>query len=354
MSWLRKLSETVFCGCSPAQLEEEEMNTSVSDDRKKGHMVENEGVDDSEHNLFVEDASFDFSLVRKGADNTIATEKVMKKILKNVSPAVRRIYKVNGPFKYCIEDWYNLGLDKEELVWEEDYNTSSSYCGELRKGTHVKEGKGVYLNEQGDLYEGFFKHGRQYGKGRMIFHNNSLYQGDFKNGVPHGFGIFIDCESGGMRKAEFKQGKIHGEGIEKWADGTTFKGFYRKGKKSGFGVFRWGDGSSYEGDLEKDLLHGLGTLTMSDGRKYEGHFADNNMDGEGTFYWPDGRKYVGSYKDGKKHGKGKMMFPDGQEYYGEWVEGEVNGSAFITDESGKKTKQYVEKGEIIRKLTNLF
>lgn len=76
------------------------VNTSGSDDRKKGLMVENEGVNDSEHNLFVEDASFDFSLVRKGADKTITTEKVMKKILKNVSPAVRRIYKVNGPYKY--------------------------------------------------------------------------------------------------------------------------------------------------------------------------------------------------------------------------------------------------------------
>lgn len=76
------------------------VNTSGSDDRKKGRMAENEGVDDSEHNLFVEDASFDFSLVRKGADKTIATEKAMKKILKNVSPVVRKIYKVNGPFKY--------------------------------------------------------------------------------------------------------------------------------------------------------------------------------------------------------------------------------------------------------------
>ncbi|CAI2373185.1 unnamed protein product [Moneuplotes crassus] len=329
------------------------MDTELLEENKKGAMSSNEKVDDHRVSLFVKDmgGSFDFDLNRPEADKTITSSSVMSKILKNASEEVKRIYKKYGQYKYSIYDWYNLGLDKDDLVEEQDF---SSYCGEVRKGTQVREGKGVSLGSQGDLYEGFFKHGRQYGKGRMIFHNNTLYQGDFKNGVAHGFGIFIDCESGGMRKAEFKQGKIHGEGIEKWADGTTFKGFYRKGKKSGFGVFRWADGSSYEGDLQKDELNGLGTLKMPDGRKYEGHFENSNMHGEGTFYWPDGKRYVGSYRNGQKHGRGKMMFPDGQEYYGEWVDGDVTGDTFITDENGKKTKQYVEKGEVIKNLTNLF
>lgn len=102
---------------------------------------------------------------------------------------MKALYKENGPFKYSVYEWYSLGLDKDNL---KEMTDTQKYCGDTRKDSKVKEGKGVFLTPEGNLYEGFFKHGRQYGKGRILYSANALYQGDWKNGAPHGFGIYID------------------------------------------------------------------------------------------------------------------------------------------------------------------
>lgn len=201
-------------------------------------------------------------------NKTIIDKKSMTDILSKCSERVTEIFWNYGPFKYTDNDWYALGLQKSDL----EGKVSETYIGQVRKGTSIKEGRGVNISSEGNLYEGFWKHGKQYGKGRMIYASNALYQGDWKNSQHQGLGIYIDCESGGKRKSEYKKGRAHGEGIEQWPDGTTFIGNYRNGLKNGFGSFKWGDGSSYDGNMNNDLLEGLGTLSMGDGRKYEGYF----------------------------------------------------------------------------------
>ena len=295
-------------------------------------------------------SEFDFSLERPGATKFILNKKQYNQILENADETLKEIFESYGPFKYSDDDWYTLGLSKSDLQAQ----ISDKYIGQVRKGTDIKEGKGVSISKRGDFYEGFWKDGKHNGKGRMIYAANALYQGDWKDGRSQGFGIYYDLESGGKRKSEFKNGKCHGDGIEQWPEGTTFKGSYKNGMKEDFCVFKWADGSSYSGNIHQDKLEGLGTLKMEDGRKYEGYFENNKMHGEGTFTWPDGKKYIGSYYEGQKHGKGKLVWPDGREYYGEWIDGKAEGEAIVTDETGMKMKKFVEKGEIREERLSLF
>lgn len=297
-----------------------------------------------------------FTLNIPGNTKYLIDKEMMRRPLGHVSDTVFNLFSKFGQFKYRKSDWKALGLDKKNLETTKliKYKNDSYYYGQLRKGTDVKEGRGVFVTEDGSLYEGFWKHGKQYGKGRMIYTSNAIYQGDWKSGEYHGLGIYIDCDSGGMRKSQHKKGKAHGEGIELWPDGTTYKGQYKAGQKAGYGIFKWADGTHYQGGMKNDMLEGLGTLDLADGRKYEGTFKESKMHGEGTFTWPDGKKYVGAYVDGKKHGMGKLQWPDGKEYFGEWIDGKVHGEAMFKDEKGRKSKHLIDKGKFKKQFTKLF
>lgn len=41
---------------------------------------------------------------------------------------------------------------------------------------------------------------------------------------------------------------MNGDGVESWADGSSYNGAFKNGMKEGFGVYTWGDGSIYSGE----------------------------------------------------------------------------------------------------------
>ena len=49
-------------------------------------------------------------------------------------------------------------------------------------------GKGKYINKNGDIYEGEFKDNKYNGYGKMIYKNGDKYEGQWKNGKKHGEG----------------------------------------------------------------------------------------------------------------------------------------------------------------------
>ena len=57
--------------------------------------------------------------------------------------------------------------------------------------------------------------------------------------------------------------------------------------------------SVYEGDWKDGKRHGKGTYKYADGRVYEGDWKDDNKHGKGTFKSPDGGVYEGDWKDDK-------------------------------------------------------
>ena len=48
------------------------------------------------------------------------------------------------------------------------------------------------------------------------------------------------------------QGKKHGKGKLKWADGSFYSGEFYEGRIEGRGFYKWPDGRSYEGEWLND------------------------------------------------------------------------------------------------------
>jgi len=72
----------------------------------------------------------------------------------------------------------------------------------------------------------------------------------------------------GERNAE---GKRHGSGVAKYANGDVFKGEYAEGKRHGKGVYYFGGEdapkATYDGMYADNLKSGPGTMTYPDGTK---------------------------------------------------------------------------------------
>jgi hypothetical protein len=66
-----------------------------------------------------------------------------------------------------------------------------------------------------------------------------------------------------------------------------------EGKKHGQGVYRWANGRVYVGQWCDDQMHGEGEETWPNGSRYRGQFQANRRHGHGVFTWPDGKKYTG-------------------------------------------------------------
>mmetsp|Transcript_33819 Transcript_33819/g.33334 ORF Transcript_33819/g.33334 Transcript_33819/m.33334 type:complete len:151 (-) Transcript_33819:27-479(-) len=54
------------------------------------------------------------------------------------------------------------------------------YFGEIQGSK--RSGRGVFIRNGTDLYEGFLKNNKPDGRGRLIYNNGDIYQGDFENG----------------------------------------------------------------------------------------------------------------------------------------------------------------------------
>ena len=51
-----------------------------------------------------------------------------------------------------------------------------------------------------------------------------------------------------------KLGKKEGFGIQKWKDGSTYKGNFINGEANGWGIFYYPNGDIHKGKFEKDII----------------------------------------------------------------------------------------------------
>jgi hypothetical protein len=147
----------------------------------------------------------------------------------------------------------------------------------------------------------------------------------------------IELEDGCLYVGEMKDGKEHGKGIYTWSERGKYDGEWKDGKEHGKGIYTFSDGRKYEGEFKDGKEHGKGIYTFSNGSKiYEGEWKDGLEHGKGIYTWPDGSKYEGEWKDGKEHGKGIFTWTNGSIYegrheHGERVEGTIkHGTLKIT------------------------
>ena len=133
----------------------------------------------------------------------------------------------------------------------------SVYDGEWNK-YNLRDGRGISVWPNGDLYEGYWKNGKFNGKGRHIYFCGDVYEGDWVDHKRHGLGTYVYLD-GTRREGGWLNDEFHGKGYEKWPNGTIFVGEFQNGKREGFGKFYYAkDGAVYEGQFKDDNMHGPG------------------------------------------------------------------------------------------------
>jgi hypothetical protein len=152
-----------------------------------------------------------------------------------------------------------------------------------------RDGQGTFAYPDGSRYDGQFVEGRLEGLGTWYFTNGDRYVGAFRSNFPHGKGTLYTAE-GTVTIGEWREGEYvgasearperlgcvagdcqDGHGTYIFREATaTYTGTFREGKPHGAGVIRYANGNRYEGDWEHGLFHGIGTLFQRDGTEVKG------------------------------------------------------------------------------------
>ncbi len=137
------------------------------------------------------------------------------------------------------------------------------YTGEslVINGKRVREGKGTYKSNDGDVYSGTWK-------------------ADFLTG---------ECE-------------------QRFKDGTYNAGTFEKGKLICGKTKRNFANGVYEGDIDKGLFDGKGKITLTTGQEYIGEFKAGKRSGKGVCKYPNGEKYDGMWLNDMREGKGTYYY----------------------------------------------
>lgn len=182
---------------------------------------------------------------------------------------------------------------------------------------------------QGGVYTGQVREdGQPHGQGVQRWTDGSVFNGSWKAGSAHGQGKLTKLD-GSTYEGSWFEGRKHGEGVEQMVDEGDYKGEFADGLKSGHGAFLWKGGESYEGEFSEDALQGEGVFIWPDGRTYRGQWMQSRMHGTGRFEWPDGTAFEGKYENDKKHGPGVFSWPSGAQSTGIWQQGKQNGLGHI-------------------------
>jgi len=86
----------------------------------------------------------------------------------------------------------------------------------------VEHGDGVRTWNNGDVYDGEFRHGMAAGQGKITYANGDTYEGAFDNDSYNGYGTFFDSKEGIKKSGVWVDNEMNGEGEEKNKDGSTY------------------------------------------------------------------------------------------------------------------------------------
>ncbi|TRY58794.1 hypothetical protein DNTS_009770 [Danionella cerebrum] len=192
-------------------------------------------------------------------------------------------------------------------------------------------GRGVVKWPDGQMYTGTFKNGLEDGFGDYVAPNKTPsacdhYQGQWKDGKMHGFGIFRYA-SGEVYEGSFQDNMRHGHGMLRngklnSTSPSVFIGQWQYDRKSGYGVFDdITRGEKYMGMWLDDQRQGNGVVVTQFGLYYEGAFSSNKMMGTGVLLAEDDTAFEGDFsEDWTLSGKGVLTMPNG-----DYIEGSFNG-----------------------------
>ena len=115
----------------------------------------------------------------------------------------------------------------------------------------------------------------------------------------------------------------------------VFEGQVVDGKRHGVGEYRYADGSKYAGEWFKGYRQGYGQLTSKDGTTYCGEWDRNKVHGSGSFKWPDGSSYTGEAFEGTRQGKGCYISGKHDVYVGDFRKNQLEGIGVFAYHDGR-------------------
>lgn len=171
------------------------------------------------------------------------------------------------------------------------------------------------------VYQGEWKDAKMHGQGLLAFTNGSVYDGQWRDGVQEGDGVWDDKATRIYYKGSWKSGRFHGVGFMKYRDrGEYFEGEFREAKKNGFGILRaalW---------------------------RHVGMWKDDKLSGLGLHVYESGDIYVGLWENGAREKVGWLLSKNGDTYEGEWRADKMQGRGGYVFATGSRRNDAVFKG----------
>ena len=90
----------------------------------------------------------------------------------------------------------------------------------------MRNGKGTFTYDNGDIYEGDYKDNMKNGKGTYTYYNGDIYEGDYKDGMMNGKGTFTYANRN-IYEGDFKNGMMNGMGKFTYIDGNVYEGMFK-------------------------------------------------------------------------------------------------------------------------------
>ena len=200
------------------------------------------------------------------------------------------------------------------------------YIGELTKD-EIPNGKGKYIFNNGEIYEGSIIDDKFEGYGKYIYENGEYYIGQWQEDFRNGKGILYYKNGTKKYEGDFLNDKFEGNGKYIWENGEYYIGQFKDGFNNGKGILYYKNGNiEYEGEFLNDKFEGNGKYIYQDDQYYIGQFKNGLKDGKGILYYKDGSvEYEGDFKEGKYDGEGKYIYENGDYYIGQFLNGKRSG-----------------------------
>ena len=196
---------------------------------------------------------------------SIKNEKIFKKIEMltiNLNKFITDYKKKVDIEQKALEELKNkINIKKDKLKIKVNFD-DGTYIGEIING--IREGKGIFYDKNGDIYDGEWKKDKKEGRGTYIYEDGDVYEGEWKNDCFEGRGIFYHV-SGSVYDGYFSDDQRHGKGIYYFFNGDRYEGDWKKGNKHGQGVYIFSSGNRKMGDYVDDKEKGKHVTLTKEG-----------------------------------------------------------------------------------------
>ncbi|XP_061697615.1 alsin-like isoform X2 [Syngnathoides biaculeatus] len=211
-----------------------------------------------------------------------------------------------------------------------------------RTASYTFTGDGRFKDAQ---YTGSWLAGRVHGRGTMRWQDGRTYTGNFKNGLEDGYGECMIPDKllnkAGCYQGQWRDGKIHGFGIYRYATGEVYEGCFNEGQRHGYGMLRSGKmdktfSGVFIGQWLCDKRSGYGVYDdITRGEKYMGMWSDDERHGSAVVVTQYGVYFEGNFRESKMSGLGLLVSDDDTGFHGEFSEDwTVSGKGILSLANG--------------------